>query len=201
LIKTIIFDFGNVIGYFDHLLTLKRLLPHTDMSAEALRAAFYEDDLEDAYEAGRLGTPAFLERLRALGRLRCTDDFLAAAWADIFRPNSDVCALIPQLKPRYRLLLGSNTNDLHARQFRRQFADTLHYFDALVMSYEIGVRKPDGGFFRHCQTLAECAPHECLFIDDLPANVEGARRLGWRGIVYRDSGVLRSQLYALEIFA
>jgi putative hydrolase of the HAD superfamily len=200
MIKTIVFDFGNVIGFFDNQVFLARVRPHTELSAAALRAAFAEN-LEDSYESGKLSTPVFLQRVCALGKLRCSEEFVARAWADIFRPNPEVCALIPRLKPRYRLLLGSNTNDLHSRQFRRQFGETLQHFDALVLSHEVGVRKPAAGFFRHCRKLAECAPNQCLFIDDLPANVEGALALGWRGIVYRDFGDLRSQLEALGIMS
>jgi putative hydrolase of the HAD superfamily len=137
--------------------------------------------------------------LRAIGRLRCNDDYLARAWADIFRPNLEVCALLPVLKPRFRLLLGSNTNELHSRQFRRQFADHFRYLDALVLSHEVGVRKPQAGFFRHCQKLAGCGPEECLFIDDLPANVAGARTLGWQGIVYTGIEDLRAELKALGV--
>jgi putative hydrolase of the HAD superfamily len=199
LIQTIVFDFGNVIGYFDGRLTLQRLLDHTDLSAEVLLAAFSEAGLEEEYEAGRLSTPVFLQRLREIGRLRCSEEVLADAWADIFTPNSDVCALLPLLKPRYRLLLGSNTCDLHSRQFRRQFADHLRYFDRLVLSHEIGVRKPAAGFFQHCQQLAGCDPAQCLFIDDLPANVAGARALGWQGIVYTGIGDLRTRLADLGV--
>jgi putative hydrolase of the HAD superfamily len=199
LIKTVVFDFGNVIGYFDHQLTLKRLTAHSDLSADALLAAFNWSQLEDNYESGRLSTAEFLQRLRTIGQLRCADELLAEAWSDIFWPNPEVCALLPVLKPRYRLLLGSNTNDLHARQFRRQFAEPLRYFDALVLSHEIGVRKPRAGFFQHCQELAQCAPEECLFIDDLPANVAGAKALGWQGIVYTGIDDLRARLAALGI--
>ena len=95
--------------------------------------------------------------------------------------------------------MGSNTNELHARQFLEQFADRLQHFDALVLSHKIGVRKPKAGFFEHCIRLAECAPAECLFIDDLAANVAGARACGWQGIVYTSFPDLRQQLMALGI--
>jgi putative hydrolase of the HAD superfamily len=199
VIKTVVFDFGNVIGFFDHSLTLERLTAHTDLTVELMRAAFYGADLEDAYEAGRLSTSVFLRRLREIGRLRCGEDYLAGAWADIFRPNEDVCALLPLLKPRYRLLLGSNTNELHARQFRQQFVGHLRHFDDLVLSYEIGVRKPRAGFFQHCQRLARCAPHECLFIDDLATNIAGGQAMGWQGIVYKGGEDLRNRLQALGV--
>jgi putative hydrolase of the HAD superfamily len=124
---------------------------------------------------------------------------MATAWADIFWPNHDVIALLPLLKPRYRLLLGSNTNELHTQQFCRQFAEAFQHFDHLVFSFEIGVRKPQAGFFEHCRRLAGCAPEECVFIDDLPANVAGARSCGWHGIVYEDINDLRQQFRILGI--
>ena len=47
-------------------------------------AAFQEANLEDDYEAGRLSTAQFLERLRQIGQLRCVDEELVLAWSDIF---------------------------------------------------------------------------------------------------------------------
>jgi putative hydrolase of the HAD superfamily len=111
--------------------------------------------------------------------------------------NDDVCDLIPFLKSQYPLLLASNTNELHARYFCRQFADTLRYFDHVVLSHEAGVRKPKPAFFGHCLRLAGCAPQECLFIDDLAANVAGARACGWHGIVYINTEDLKAQLSAV----
>lgn len=192
--KTIIFDFGNVLGFFDHGLTLSRLAAHTDMSAEQMTEAIYRGELEDDFEAGRIGAAEFLRQVRQLCRLRCKEDVLAEAWRDIFRPNHDVCELIPKLKARYRLLLGSNTNELHAGQFCRQFADTLKHFDTLILSHEIGTRKPHASFFEHCQKHADAEPGECLFIDDLPANIAGARACGWHGILYQNFGDLKTRL-------
>jgi glucose-1-phosphatase len=197
--RALVFDFGNVVGYFDHYQALNKLAAHTDMTPRAMYAAIYDTDLEDAFESGRITAAEFLRQFRSLCGLRCDDEFLSAACADIFRPNPDVCALLPKLKPGYRLLLGSNTNELHAVQFRRQFADVLRHFDHLVLSYEVGVRKPRAGFFEHCQLLAGCPAHECLFIDDLPANVEGARACGWHGIVYKGIEALRAELAALGV--
>jgi glucose-1-phosphatase len=197
--QTIVFDFGNVIGYFDHERTLKRLAQHSDLSVAQMRAAVYDTPLEDAYEVGEIATADFLIEVHKRWRLRCDHDELAAAWADIFSPNPELCPIIPRLKRRYRLLLGSNTNDLHSRHFRRQFADTLGHFDSLILSHEIGVRKPKAGFFHHCQKQAGASPEQCLFIDDMAENVAGAEACGWRGIVFRDCRDLEARLNALGI--
>jgi putative hydrolase of the HAD superfamily len=198
-IKTIVFDFGNVVAFFDHRLTTGRLAAHTDLPADALHAALFGDRYQHDYEAGRLTTAEFLQHIREAGGVRCADEAIIDAFGRIFWPNPEVCELIPRLKPRYRLLLGSNTCELHHRHFGPQFADTLRHFDALVLSHEVGCRKPDAEFFRHCERLAGCGPQECLFIDDLPANVEGARACGWQGIVYQQEGDLAGQLARLGV--
>jgi putative hydrolase of the HAD superfamily len=192
--RAVVFDFGNVVGFFDHGRALTRLRTHTDLSEAELRAAIFSGTLEDDYESGRITSAAFLEHVIHLCRFRCSAEVLAAAYADIFWPNDDVCTLLPQLRGRYTLLLGSNTCEIHATQFKRQFAEAMGHFDRLVLSYEIGARKPRPEFFRHAQQLAGCAATQCLFIDDLPANVDGAQACGWNGIVYRRGDDLRSRL-------
>jgi FMN phosphatase YigB (HAD superfamily) len=194
MVKTIVFDFGQVIGFFDYGITTGRLARHSHLSADEIRTFLYGGELEDAYESGRISSAEFLRRVREGCGLTCADDALTDAYADMFWPNEEVCALVPRLKPRFRLLLGSNTTELHSRQFVPQFAETLRHFDALVLSHEVGARKPRPEFFRHAQRLAGCAAEECLFIDDMPANVAGARALGWQGIVYARGADLASGL-------
>lgn len=188
--QTIVFDFGNVVGFFDHHKTLARLERFTSMPAQEMYASIYAGRLEDDFESGRLTEEQFLAHFIQRCGLRCTAEALSEACADIFWPNPEVCELIPRLKGRCRLLLGSNTNVIHARFFRQQFADVLRHFDELVLSFEIGVRKPKPGFFEHCQRLAGSRPDECLFIDDLHDNVQAAKALGWRGIVYKPNNGL-----------
>src|SRR5262249_8290601 len=156
----IVFDFGNVVGFFDHRLTSIRLASHSGMDVDAIHAYLFGGPLEDDYESGRLASADFLKQVRQTCKLTCNEDVLALAWADIFHPNEGVCALLPRLKHRFRLLLGSNTNELHSRYFRKQFAKVLRHFDALVLSHEIGIRKPAAGFFAHCQSLTGSAAEE-----------------------------------------
>jgi glucose-1-phosphatase len=199
MIETIAFDFGRVVGFFNHGRTLAKLAAHTDMSPGDMYAAVYDGELEDQFESGRIGEREFLGRFRSLCRLRCDEDYLPPAIADIFWPNEALCAVIPQLKQRYRLVLGSNTNPIHARQFLTQFADTLRHFDAVVLSFEIGARKPGRAFYEHVIRAAACPPERCVFVDDLAANVAGARACGLEGIVYSDMGSLRTGLSRLGV--
>ncbi len=60
-------------------------------------------------------------------------------------------------------------------------------FDAVLISGEIGMRKPDPEIFRHAAELIGVPPEECVFVDDLEQNAEGARAVGMHGIVHRNA--------------
>jgi putative hydrolase of the HAD superfamily len=193
-ITTVVFDFGNVLGFFSHRKSAEQVAAYSDRTPEAVQAYLYGGRLEADYESGRLSTAVFTGMARETCRLACTDEQFAAAYSDMFWPNDDVCALVPPLKRRYRLYLLSNTNDLHYRQFKAQFAGVLSYFDGLVLSHEVGARKPDPRIYEACRARAGRPAAECLFIDDLPSNVEGAVACGWQGLVYRPGADLRDGL-------
>ncbi len=198
-IRAVIFDFGNVVGFFDHRRATRRLARFSPMPKEAIYEFLFDGTLEDDFEAGRLSVPDFLRTLREGCRIQGDDESLVSMFGDVFTPNPDVCALVPDLKSRYRLVLGSNCTPLHSQQFRRQFADTLKHFDGLVLSHDIGVRKPQAAFYEACVRIGACAADECVFIDDLHANVEGAIACGLHGIIYRRSEDLSAKMQALGI--
>ncbi len=55
-------------------------------------------------------------------------------------------------------------------------------FDAVVISHEVGMRKPELRIFRHAAELIGLPPRECVFIDDIEANVTAASECGMTGI-------------------
>jgi FMN phosphatase YigB (HAD superfamily) len=195
-IRTIVFDFGNVIGFFSRQKAAEQLLRFAppDVTSERIITFLYENDLEARFEANEFASSHLLQVLRDEFELRGSDDELSLAYSDMFWPNEHACRLVPLLQGKYRLVLLSNTNDLHYRHFRRQFADTLDRFDVLIVSHEVRLRKPDPRIFAHAQTLTAAAAQECLFLDDVPANVEAARAYGWQGVVYERDADMRARL-------
>src|SRR5437899_2933892 len=131
-IKALVFDFGNVVGFFNHRRTTERLAPHARMDPAALHQLLYEGPVAEQYERGELSTDAFRAAIKQTARLGCTDAFFDEAYADIFWFNDALCAMLPELAQRYPLLLLSNTNELHARKFRVQFAGALAHFRHLI---------------------------------------------------------------------
>ena len=199
----IIFDFGNVVAFFDYARAAATLGARIGLTGEQLldrlRTLGFAEMLK-AYEAGRVPAEDFVREVCRLVGLDVTHEEFAAAWSDIFTANESIAPLIAHLKAGgYTLVLGSNTNDLQAAHFRRQFAGTLAHFDRLVLSFEVGEIKPSAAFYLACAEAAGASPGECLFIDDLVENVEGADRAGLRGILYAGTEGLIGDLAAIGV--
>lgn len=194
MIRTIYFDFGNVIGFFDHRRAIDQLVKYTDLDAIELSLRLYGGPIVDDYEIGKISTAEYVREAILNGRLNCTHDEFLACFCDIFWRNPEVCDLIPRLKPLYRIVLASNTVDAHFRRYVADYADVFAHFNHLVASHHAGARKPHLEFYSYAHQFALAQPEECLFVDDLPVNIETAVRFGWKGIVYRPDGTLADKL-------
>jgi putative hydrolase of the HAD superfamily len=77
-------------------------------------------------------------------------------------------------------------------------ADVLaELFDAVVISAEVGMRKPEERIFRHAAGLLGLDPAECVFIDDIEANVQAAEALGMTGVLHTDPAATEGRLAEL----
>ena len=59
----------------------------------------------------------------------------------------------------------------------------MELFDAVVVSCEIGLRKPDAAMFDHVTTALGVTPGSTVLLDDLEGNVDGARAAGWHAVL------------------
>ena len=202
-IPVLMFDFGNVVGFFDYSTVYHRLGLKLGLSAEQFEAMMYERGatrLGVEFESGRLTAEEFARQVTELAGLEMSFEEFEVHWPDIFTLNEPVARLAAALKQRrYILLLGSNTNVLHARFYRRRFEEALAPFDHFVFSYEIGELKPAPAFFIACVDRVGAPPGSCIFIDDALANVEGARAAGLQAVHYRDTPSLIAELRRLGV--
>ncbi len=133
-----------------------------------------------AYESGGMTSESFHLRICEMTGLECDFERFADDWRHIFWANEPVHRLIDGLRGLgYTLVLGSNTNPLHAAHFREQFAETSSATSTGWSSpIEVGHVKPATEFYLACATAAARPPGESVFIDDLAENVQGAERGG-----------------------
>jgi putative hydrolase of the HAD superfamily len=88
-------------------------------------------------------------------------------------------------------LLSNSWGDIYPRHL---FPDL---FDAVVISAEVGMRKPEERIFRLAAELLGLAPEECVFIDDIADNVTAARAAGLIGVHHRGVRQTKEQLAGL----
>lgn len=200
----LVFDYGNVIAYFDYARACAPFAGRLGLTPGELLARLKAnglDDLTQEHESGRITGEVFGQGVcKAAGLGEVPHDVFVAAWRDIFWLNEPVVTLVADLKERgYTLVLGSNTNALHAEDFLVRFAPALEPFDHVVLSHQVGHMKPRREFYNACAAAAGVPTAECVFIDDLPENAAGARAAGMTGLVYREFSTLLDELRALGV--
>lgn len=177
-IRAIIFDLGNVLLPFDHGRMVSQLAALVGADPKAVHDDWFGDATRFAeYENGAFDGPA-LHRMFAERYGEAPFEAFAAAASDIFTPDDAMERLVRDLKAAgYRLVLLSNTSDLHIDFIRSRYA-ILEPFDELVLSYEQKLSKPDAAIYRVAVERAGCEASECVFVDDRPENVAGAEAAG-----------------------
>jgi putative hydrolase of the HAD superfamily len=66
-------------------------------------------------------------------------------------------------------------------------ADFPGLFDTVVLSGEVGMRKPEKEIFLYAAETLGLAPAECVFIDDMEANVTAAQACGMTGVLHTET--------------
>lgn len=200
----LVFDYGNVVAFFDYARACAPFADRLGLTPEALLDRIKRgglDALTLEHESGRMSGQEFARGVCAAGELGdVTYSTFCDAWRDIFWLNEPVVRLIADLKARnYTLILGSNTNALHAEDFLIRFAPAFEPFDRIVLSYQVGHMKPRREFYEACADAAVVPTSECVFIDDMPENAAGASEAGMTGLIYRDFATLLDELRTLGV--
>lgn len=186
VIKNIVFDLGGVIMTLDPAEALRRFKALGLSDAERYLDAYTQSGIFGNLEEGKITAEDFRSKLSSLTGHELTFDECKHAWLgyrkDVPQRNLD---LLKELRAKdYRLILLSNTNPFMmdwalSSEFDGKGSSLNDYFDALYLSYRLGIMKPAPDFFRQVLDDENILPEETLFVDDGPRNVEAAGKLGF----------------------
>jgi len=191
-IKNIIFDLGGVIINLDNQRTEDAF---TSLGVKDFRSYFghgHASSFFKEYEVGRLSDQQFIDSLRQLTGLSLSDEDIVESWNALlldFPPER--IQLLKQLRKSYRLFLFSNTNALHLAALQQTYRDTFgggsleDHFEKTYYSHLMGMRKPDRESFEYILKENQLNAEETMFVDDAIINVEGAEKVGLRGLFLR----------------
>ena len=178
MIKTIIFDFGDIFINLDKSATPKQL---KKFGVKNLSDSILSTNQE--YEKGLLSSEAFFNSYKKEFRSIKKDNFLKAWNAILVDFPEYRLEFIKKLAAEkdYQLILLSNTNEIHIDWVKENvsfFNEFQQCFDAFYLSYEINFRKPDANIYQYVLQQHNLKPEECLFIDDTRENTDAAAALG-----------------------
>lgn len=95
-----------------------------------------------------------------------------------FIVNDGVIETIKALSKKYKLSILSNA--LPSRRYHELLLDNLiSYFDPVIISFEVGMHKPDSKIFEYALSLSEFRPSEIAFVDDNLKNIQTAKKMGF----------------------
>ncbi len=183
MIKLIIFDLGKVILDFSLPMIAEGLARHSNHSlyANPQNIADYMtgqgNDITVFYETGRIKSEEVYNYIKKTFSLDLPFHQFKQIWNDIFKENEGMADLIDKMKKDFKLYLLSNTNELHFEFIKQKFP-VVHKFDTWILSYEVGVMKPDPEIYRIALRKAGVEAEEAIFIDDIMGHVRGAQSVG-----------------------
>lgn len=196
MIRTVIFDMGNVLVRFSHERMCEQIGRLCGRTGAEVKSLLLDSGLQWDFERGRIDEAGFHRRFEAAVGQRIPLDDLRHAASDIFVPNDGVIETVRLLKAAgYRLVLLSNTSIAHYEFIRARW-DLLDPFDELVLSYEVGAIKPEPAIFDAALKAIRCQPGEAFYTDDIPAYVEAGRSYGLDAEVFTTLEALRAHLAA-----
>jgi putative hydrolase of the HAD superfamily len=185
IMKTVIFDLGRVLIDYDGQATLQAVQALTKLSFAELRAV--SKAIEDPFGLGQIDGQAFYALLQDKGGVTAPYAAVVAAFCSQQARNERGLAYATacQLRPDVQVGIVSNTNILHA-QWLFAHVPEFDHFPAVLLSHEVGLLKPDKAIYNLALDQLGVAAEKAFFIDDLPANLKGARQVGMAVHLHRD---------------
>ena len=194
MIKTVIFDLGKVIVIFDNHIFFRKIDRNSRLSVDEMTAKVTEHaDIIRLFDTGRLKPVEFYERAVKLLQAQISRGDFFKIYNDIFALNRPVLDVIKKLKPRYRLILLSNTDEMRFGYIKKRFPEIL-IFDDYVVSYEQGVMKPDPKIYEVALKKAQARHDQCVFVDDREENILAAQAQGIKTIHFTPETDLEAEL-------
>lgn len=198
-LRAIIFDIGRVLIRVDLGPALAGLSSGTSLSPKEVWAAIEKDPRWSDWQEGRISPHDWHQHLaKRLGGPSSLAQFIEA-WNRALDPEPiQDNNFLEKLSKRYRLALLSNTDPVHVAYMEPAY-DFFRFFPVRVYSCRVGASKPNPLIYREALRACKVNAEEALYIDDVEAYVNAARRLGMSGVQFQGPAQLTHSLRELGV--
>jgi epoxide hydrolase-like predicted phosphatase len=183
--KGLLVDFGGVLttNVFD---SFRAFCEAEGLDPQAVKTLFRENPealgLLRQLERGEIEEDAFSERFAPLLGLATPDGLVTKLFAGITPDQAMIDAVATARAAGIRTGLISNSWG-SPDMYDSEMLDRC--FDAVVISGEVGMHKPNADIYLLGAERAGVAPEETVFVDDLRENCAGAEAVGMTPILHR----------------
>lgn len=193
----VFFDLGQVLVSFDRGRAIAQATAASGGDPAAVADVLLDLDLHDAVERGALDWGGFHSEFCRRTRTTLDAALLAHAVSDMFSLNIAMLPLIARLtRAGCRLGILSNTCGPHWHHLTRvaNYGVLTTGFETIVLSHEVGCRKPEPEIFQTAARMAGVTPERIFFTDDIESHVVAARAAGWDAEVFTSAAALAETL-------
>lgn len=145
---------------------------------------------------------------KALSSFNIYDDQLAEKINDYYLEHSPLKTnlfdhthrVLEYLNSKYSLNIITNGFE-EVQQVKMKNSDLNQYFDKVITSEMVGVRKPDPKIFEHALSEANAKAEASVMVgDDLVADVQGAMQMGLKGVFFNPKETKHGATVHKEVF-
>ncbi len=180
--KNIIFDLGNVVIDINLNITLQRFKELGFAIDGDFLNMFQQTGFFKEFEEGIISTEEFVAQILQKMPQHITHNQVTDAWnALILDYKPERIETILKLKKTHKVFLLSNTNELHIEKCADivpKVGSLDKLFDKVYYSHIMKMSKPNENIFAALLSDAGIIANETLFLDDSPANVATAQKMG-----------------------
>ena len=196
-IKWIVFDITGVLVHLTLLNPEGYTVGSRFFKQEDLQEIFSEKDYGN-YILGTLSHEQFVSRFLHKKKL----DLSVAEFDEIIKkdisPMKGMTALIEMLEKKYSIALATNEGKM-LTQYKVEGSGIMNNISKIVPSYLLRERKPSIAFYKKMLNRIDASAEECIFIDDTKENVDVAKSLSMKGVLFQNSQQLENELRLLLV--
>jgi glucose-1-phosphatase len=193
-IRAIIWDLGGVILRTEDRTLRSKLAERLGMTYDDLDRLVFESQSSKEATVGIIDATRHWQSVCKILNLPVEE--ISAFQATFFggdQIDTNLLETIRSFKPDYRTGLLSNAwSDL--RKYIENDWNISEVFDDIIISAEVGLAKPDHRIYQLAIQRLGVAAEEAVFIDDVLANVEGARSAGLSAIKFQNPPQVQEEL-------
>ena len=200
MIKNIILDVGRVLVAWQPEEAMRELGIAEEI-VERLAKALFESGVWNEADRGVLSDDEFLEL--AIRQVPECEAEVRLFWDNVDKAIWQLpyvkLWIKAMKKAGYGVYILSNYGSWTYEKTKEVALDFLEKVDGAIFSYEVKQIKPSAAIFQALCEKYSLKPEECVFLDDLPANIEGAKNFGMQGIVFKGLFDALEELKKLDV--